>query len=393
MQMVRKSIADQKDWDYFSPAEKYLPHQLDTLHSSFCTARKFTAHLMPYANSGYPPQRHLDATEWLVQLRDSLDAMRATAAGKKSKAKTYSKTYHDKTAKDRQFKIGDKVLVFSPVVTGKRNDKLTDRWQGPYTIFGQVTHVTYVVNMQERNKNYRTVHSDAMKIWIEPVQQISTVNTLHDSDESSSAFPDYHPHSSSVPIHFGSDRSPQFREQIQRILAEFSKVASDSIRRTSMAVHHIVTNKAILVRLRSYRCPAVYEKAFREELDLLLELGFIEESSSPWASPASFSCIEGEWLYLLVVDYRRLNLVTAPDPYCMPRIELVLERMSRAYIFSTVYLAKGFYQVPVHSPHILRLHSSLNMESLTSLSCSFDFPKTHGCSSKERSSLFMLLHR
>ena len=66
----------------------------------------------------------------------------------------------------------------------------------------------------------------------------------------------------------------------------------------------------------------------------------------------SFSCIEEEWLYPLVVDYRRLNLVTAPDPYCMPRIEPVLERMSRAYIFSTVDLAKGFYQVPVHSPHI-----------------------------------------
>ena len=108
-----------------------------------------------------------------------------------------------------------------------------------------------MVDMQERNKKHRTVHSDAMKIWIEPVQQISTVNTLQDSDESSSDFPDYHPCSSSVPIHFGSDSSPQFREQIERILAEFSKVASDSIGRTSMAVHHIVTNEAIPVRLRS----------------------------------------------------------------------------------------------------------------------------------------------
>ena len=61
-----------------------------------------------------------DATEWLVQLRDSLDAMRATAAENQSKAKTYSKTYHDKTVKDRQFKIGDKVLVFSPVVTERQ---------------------------------------------------------------------------------------------------------------------------------------------------------------------------------------------------------------------------------------------------------------------------------
>ena len=49
----------------------------------------------------------------------------------------------------------------------------------------------------------------------------------------------------------------------------------------------------------------------------------------------------------LVVDYCRLNVVTVPDPYYLPRIEDTLERMARAQFFSTFDLARGFYQVPL----------------------------------------------
>ena len=49
----------------------------------------------------------------------------------------------------------------------------------------------------------------------------------------------------------------------------------------------------------------------------------------------------------LVMDYRRLNVVTVPDPYNLPRIEDTLERMARAQFFSTFDLARGFYQVPL----------------------------------------------
>ena len=94
-----------------------------------------------------------------------------------------------------------------------------------------------------------------------------------------------------------------------------------------------------------------YEKAFEQNLDLLLELGFIEGSTFPWDSPA-FPVLKTKSSIRFVIDYHRLNLVSPPDPYSMPRIEVVLERMSRTYIFSTVDLAKGFYHVPLHSPHI-----------------------------------------
>ena len=82
--------------------------------------------------------------------------------------KEYSKHRHDIKAKERYFEIGDKVLVFSPVITGKHSEKLCDRWQGPYSVIGKVTTVIYLVDMPGRHKRHRTVHIEAIKAWIEP---------------------------------------------------------------------------------------------------------------------------------------------------------------------------------------------------------------------------------
>ena len=69
-----------------------------------------------------------------------------------SSATGYSKHRHDIKAKERYFEIGDKVLIFSPVITGKRSEKLCDRWQGPYSVIGKVSTVVYLVDMPERHK-------------------------------------------------------------------------------------------------------------------------------------------------------------------------------------------------------------------------------------------------
>ena len=47
-----------------------------------------------------------------------------------------------------------------------------------------------------------------------------------------------------------------------------------------------------------------------------------------------------EVLHQLVVNHRKLNVVTEPYPYAMPRIEELLEEMGTAQIFSTLDLKK-----------------------------------------------------
>ena len=70
--------------------------------------------------------------------------MRDTAVINQQDKKEYSKHRHDIMAKERYFEIGDKILVFSPVITGKHSEKLCDRWQGPHSVIGKVSPALWI---------------------------------------------------------------------------------------------------------------------------------------------------------------------------------------------------------------------------------------------------------
>lgn len=57
-------------------------------------------------------------------------------------AQTRIKSWYDKKAKDRQFKVGDKVLVLLPIP----NQPLQAWYSGPYVIIKKVNEVDYVVD-------------------------------------------------------------------------------------------------------------------------------------------------------------------------------------------------------------------------------------------------------
>lgn len=78
----------------------------------------------------------------------------------------------------------------------------------------------------------------------------------------------------------------------------------------------------------------------------MLELGVIEPCRSPWASPI-VTVTKKDGSLRLCVDYRKLNSSTTDDPYQMPRVEEMLDRIGQAEYISTIDLAKGYYQVPV----------------------------------------------
>ncbi|XP_076069754.1 uncharacterized protein LOC143041630 [Oratosquilla oratoria] len=82
----------------------------------------------------------------------------------------------------------------------------------------------------------------------------------------------------------------------------------------------------------------------REEVQRLQEVGIVEPSSSPWASPVVL-VPKPDGSMRLCIDYRKLNAVTEPDSYPLPRIDDVIDEVGRAQWVTKLDLLQGYYQV------------------------------------------------
>jgi hypothetical protein len=79
--------------------------------------------------------------------------------------------------------------------------------------------------------------------------------------------------------------------------------------------------------------------------------GIIRKSTSPFASPILL-VRKKQGTYRMCVNFRELNAHTIKDKYPMPRIDDQLDRLGRGVFFTSLDLASGFYQIPIHSNSI-----------------------------------------
>jgi hypothetical protein len=82
------------------------------------------------------------------------------------------------------------------------------------------------------------------------------------------------------------------------------------------------------------------------ELEEMLAAGIVEPSTSEWAAPIVL-VKKKDGTLRFCVDYRRLNSVSKVDPYPMPRIDELIDKLGGAKYLTTMDLAKGYWQVPM----------------------------------------------
>ena len=73
------------------------------------------------------------------------------------------------------------------------------------------------------------------------------------------------------------------------------------------------------------------------QLDDYLAKGFIQPSMSPYGAPILFAWKKDGTLQVCM-DYRILNKMTKKDIYPIPRIDNLLDRLTKATIFSKIDL-------------------------------------------------------
>lgn len=78
----------------------------------------------------------------------------------------------------------------------------------------------------------------------------------------------------------------------------------------------------------------------------MIKAGIVEPSDSPYAAPIVLIKKKDQSLRFCV-DYRGLNKETVFDPVPMPRMDEVLNKVSKAKYISKLDLTKGYWQVPL----------------------------------------------
>ena len=95
-----------------------------------------------------------------------------------------------------------------------------------------------------------------------------------------------------------------------------------------------------------YRMASPELKELKEQLQELLDKGFIRPSISPWGVLVLFVKKKDE-LMRMCIDYRELNKVMVKNRYPLPRIDDLLDQLQGARVFSKVDLRSGYHQVRV----------------------------------------------
>jgi hypothetical protein len=102
---------------------------------------------------------------------------------------------------------------------------------------------------------------------------------------------------------------------------------------------------------RSYRMTANQLAELKEQLQELLDNGYIRPSASPRGAPIIFVPKKDD-TQRMCVDYRSLNEVTIKNKYPLPRIDDLFDQLKGACVFSKIDLRSGYHQLKIRATDV-----------------------------------------
>lgn len=261
--------------------------------------------------------------------------------------------------------MGSRVLVLLPT----NRNKLLLHWKGPYRVTEVVNKLDYRIEIEGKVK---TFHANMLKQYCERntetdvgvLDKVSAAAIVEDDQEGydrveESKYDDYSRGVSEIllcPVKVGTETyqdvevSPELsresKQEIGELVREFSDVFTDIPGTTHLVEHDIQLSTTEPLRIKGYPIPFHSQPVVKEEVEKMLELGVIEPSNAPFASPIVIIRKKDNSIRFCI-DFRKLNRVTVFDAEPMPNMEEMFARLSKYRYFSKIDLSKGYWQVPL----------------------------------------------
>ena len=140
-------------------------------------------------------------------------------------------------------------------------------------------------------------------------------------------------------VNVNPELTPEQKEEMTNVLAEFSDVFTDVPKVTTLGVHSINLTNMAHIRSKAYPLPFAIRESVVRELDSMLASGvtayafFIVVVKKPDSSNR------------ICVDFRKLNKVTIFDPEPMPQMQEIFAELSLNHYLSKFDFCEGYWQV------------------------------------------------
>jgi hypothetical protein len=309
-----------------------------------------------------------NADAYLRDLQSRLETVKQFAESHNASAQQKYTCRYNMRARDKQFAVGDQVLLLTPESTASRT---FSRWRGPAVVVEVCSSHSYVVELDGVRHH---VHANRLKQFFVSVSSVAfcpdfdTINNcvvdgcsvISDLDEDFGDINTFHTAGNAAGAEkLPSQRidkaqlthlSPSQQRELLSLLDDYPECFSDDPGLCTLAVHEInLTADFRPKRLRAYRVPEKLKPQVSIEIQRMLDLGIIRPSTSEMVSPlvVVLKGKDGKDGIRLAVDYSYINKFTQNDPYPVPEIDSVIQRVGGASHISTFDASAGYHQTKV----------------------------------------------